>query len=114
MITYSASKAAVSMLTVQYAKALPGVKVNAVEPGFTSTDLTGEYEFSGQPIADAVGVIVRMATIGKDGPPAPSRRTRANCPGNPIGLRGQRVPPRPGVTLRSMSAVAVVARKGCR
>ena len=68
MITYSASKAAVSMLTVQYAKALPDVRVNAVEPGFTSTDLTGEHGFSGQPIADAVAVIVRMATIGKDGP----------------------------------------------
>ena len=68
MITYSASKAAVSMLTVQYAKALPEVKVNAVEPGFTATDLTGAHGFSGQPIADAVEVIVRMATIGKDGP----------------------------------------------
>ena len=33
-IMYGASKAAVSMLTVQYAKALPDIKFNAVEPGF--------------------------------------------------------------------------------
>jgi len=39
-IIYGASKAAVSMLTVQYAKALPDIKFNAVEPGFTATDLT--------------------------------------------------------------------------
>jgi NAD(P)-dependent dehydrogenase (short-subunit alcohol dehydrogenase family) len=68
MITYSASKAAVSMLTVQYAKALPEIKVNAVEPGFSATDLTGAHGFSGQPVKDSVEVIVRMATIGKDGP----------------------------------------------
>src|SRR5690348_14461070 len=67
MIAYSATKAAVSMLTVQYAKALPDVKVNAVEPGFTATDLTGAHGFGGQPVSDAVEVIVRMATIGKDG-----------------------------------------------
>ena len=29
------------MLTVQYAKAQPGIKFNAVEPGFTATDLAG-------------------------------------------------------------------------
>lgn len=60
--------AAISMLTVQYAKALPDVKVNAVEPGFTATDLTGAYGFGGQPVADSAEVIVRVATIGKDGP----------------------------------------------
>ncbi len=37
-IAYGASKAAVSMLTVQYARAYPRVKVNAVEPGITATD----------------------------------------------------------------------------
>ena len=39
-IVYGSSKAAVSMLTVQYAKTLPEIKFNAVEPGFTATDLT--------------------------------------------------------------------------
>jgi NAD(P)-dependent dehydrogenase (short-subunit alcohol dehydrogenase family) len=66
-IVYGASKAAVSMLTVQYAKALPGIKVNAVEPGFTATDLT-PFSAAGQPVEKGVEVIVKMATIGKDGP----------------------------------------------
>jgi NAD(P)-dependent dehydrogenase (short-subunit alcohol dehydrogenase family) len=66
-IVYGASKAAVSMLTVQYAKAMPDIKFNAVEPGFTATDLT-PMSGAGQPVEDGAEVIVRMATIGKDGP----------------------------------------------
>jgi NAD(P)-dependent dehydrogenase (short-subunit alcohol dehydrogenase family) len=66
-IVYGASKAAVSMLTVQYAKAMPDIKFNAVEPGFTATDLT-PVSGAGQPVEDGAEVIVRMATIGKDGP----------------------------------------------
>src|SRR5580704_13658600 len=48
-IIYGSSKAAVSMLTVQYAKALPGIKFNAVEPGFTATELT-PFSGAGQPV----------------------------------------------------------------
>jgi NAD(P)-dependent dehydrogenase (short-subunit alcohol dehydrogenase family) len=66
-IIYGSSKAAVSMLTVQYAKALPGIKFNAVEPGFTATELT-PFSGAGQPVDKGAEVIVRMATIGKDGP----------------------------------------------
>jgi NAD(P)-dependent dehydrogenase (short-subunit alcohol dehydrogenase family) len=66
-IIYGSSKAAVSMLTVQYAKALPGIKFNAVEPGFTATDLT-PFSGAGQPVDRGAEVIVRLATIGKDGP----------------------------------------------
>ena len=66
-IVYGSSKAAVSMLTVQYAKALPEIKFNAVEPGFTATDLT-PFSGAGQPVEKGAEVIVRMATIGEDGP----------------------------------------------
>jgi len=66
-IVYGASKAAVSMLTVQYAKTWPDMKFNAVEPGFTATDLT-PMSSAGQPVEKGAEVIVRMATIGKDGP----------------------------------------------
>lgn len=66
-IIYGSSKAAVSMLTVQYAKALPGIKFNAVEPGFTAPDLT-PFSGAGQPVEQGAEVIVRMATIGRDGP----------------------------------------------
>ncbi|MGH3234125.1 MAG: SDR family NAD(P)-dependent oxidoreductase, partial [Streptosporangiaceae bacterium] len=38
---YAASKAAVTMLTTQYAKALPGIRFNAAEPGYTATGLNG-------------------------------------------------------------------------
>ena len=66
-IVYGASKAAVSMLTVQYAKSYPGIKFNAVEPGFTATELT-PFSGAGQPVEEGAAVIVRMATIGPDGP----------------------------------------------
>jgi NAD(P)-dependent dehydrogenase (short-subunit alcohol dehydrogenase family) len=66
-IVYGASKAAVSMLTVQYAKTFPDIKFNAVEPGFTATDLT-PFSGAGQPVELGAEVIVRMATIGQDGP----------------------------------------------
>lgn len=66
-IVYGASKAAVSMLTLQYAHALPAIKFNAVEPGFTATDLGGGGG-GGQPVEKGAEVIVRLATTGKDGP----------------------------------------------
>jgi NAD(P)-dependent dehydrogenase (short-subunit alcohol dehydrogenase family) len=66
-IVYGASKAAVSMLTLQYAKAVPEVKFNAVEPGYTATDLGGANH-GGRPVEESAKVVVRVATIGPDGP----------------------------------------------
>ncbi len=66
-VMYGASKAAVSMLTVQYAKAIPEVKFNAVEPGFTATELT-PHSSAGQPVEQGADIIVRLAMIGPDGP----------------------------------------------
>jgi NAD(P)-dependent dehydrogenase (short-subunit alcohol dehydrogenase family) len=66
-IIYGSSKAAVSMLTVQYSKTFPRIKFNAVEPGFTATELT-PFSGAGQPVEKGAEVIVRMATIGTDGP----------------------------------------------
>jgi NAD(P)-dependent dehydrogenase (short-subunit alcohol dehydrogenase family) len=65
-IVYGASKAAVSMLTLQYSKALPEIKFNVVEPGFTATDLTSVG--GGRPVEESAKVVVRVATIGVDGP----------------------------------------------
>ncbi|MFD8803994.1 SDR family NAD(P)-dependent oxidoreductase [Streptomyces sp. NPDC059597] len=64
---YSASKAAATMLTVQYAKAYPGIKFNAVEPGPTATDMTAAFGIGREPEASA-RVVVRLATLGADGP----------------------------------------------
>lgn len=59
---YTASKAALTMLTTQYAKALPDVRVNAADPGYTATDLNGH---SGpQTVAEGTDAIVRLATEG--------------------------------------------------
>lgn len=65
-IAYPASKAAVNMLTVQYAKAFPQMRINAVEPGFTRTDLNGNT--GTQTVEEAAEVVARLATIGPDGP----------------------------------------------
>ena len=63
---YQASKSAVTMLSVQYARQLPNVRVNAVDPGYTATDLNAN---SGpQTVTEGTDAIVAMATIGADGP----------------------------------------------
>ena len=62
---YAASKAAVTMLTTQYAKELKDVKVNAADPGQTATDFTGGL---GHDVTDGATSIVTLATIGPDGP----------------------------------------------
>ncbi|UXY25088.1 SDR family NAD(P)-dependent oxidoreductase (plasmid) [Streptomyces cynarae] len=63
---YTASKAAVTMLTTQYAKSWPDVKVNAADPGYTATDFNGH---SGpQTVTEGTDAIVELATIGPNGP----------------------------------------------
>ena len=77
-LLYPASKSAVTMLTMQYAKALPAVRFNAADPGYTATDLNGH---SGtQTVTEGTDAIVTLATedpsagtgrfIGRFGPVA--------------------------------------------
>ena len=62
---YCASKAALAMLTVQWAKALPQMRVNVVDPGYTATGLNG---FSGpQTVQEGVEAMVRAACLPPDG-----------------------------------------------
>jgi NAD(P)-dependent dehydrogenase (short-subunit alcohol dehydrogenase family) len=57
---YTASKAAVTMLTTQYAKALPDIRFNAADPGYTATDLN---RHSGhQTVTEGTDAIVTLAT----------------------------------------------------
>lgn len=65
-IAYPASKAAVNVMTIQLAKAFPAIRVNAVEPGYTNTDLNGRT--GTQTVAEGAEIIVQMAQIGPDGP----------------------------------------------
>ncbi len=64
---YAASKAAATMLTVQYARSEPGIKFNALEPGTTATDMTAAFGI-GRPVQESARTVVRLATLGPDGP----------------------------------------------
>ncbi|NUO98778.1 MAG: SDR family NAD(P)-dependent oxidoreductase [Nonomuraea sp.] len=71
-LAYSSSKAALNMITVRYAQALPEIKFNVATPGevvnrkFAATDMnrhTGELT-----VTEGTDSIVRLATLGPDGP----------------------------------------------
>ena len=55
-----------TMLTVQYARALHGILVNAADPGFTSTDFNNHR--GTQTVTEGTDAIVRLATLPPDGP----------------------------------------------
>jgi NAD(P)-dependent dehydrogenase (short-subunit alcohol dehydrogenase family) len=65
-VVYASSKAAVTMLTVQYAKAFPEIRINAADPGYTATDLNANQ--GTQTLQEGTDAIVALATIGADGP----------------------------------------------
>lgn len=67
-LAYCSSKSAVTMLTVQYAKGLPNMQVNAADPGPTNTDLVGDFSNNSKTASQGVVPIVKLATIDKDGP----------------------------------------------
>ncbi|WP_370107500.1 SDR family NAD(P)-dependent oxidoreductase [Nocardioides sp.] len=71
-MAYTSSKAALNMLTIQYARAfaelpeLAHVKINSVTPGYTATAMN---DFQGHRNArDAAEVVVRSALLPDDGP----------------------------------------------
>jgi NAD(P)-dependent dehydrogenase (short-subunit alcohol dehydrogenase family) len=80
MLAYPMSKAALNMLTIQYARAFPRWRVNSASPGPTATDFVGPRE--GLPtveelraagvavntVQEGAEIIVRMATGGPEGP----------------------------------------------
>jgi NAD(P)-dependent dehydrogenase (short-subunit alcohol dehydrogenase family) len=78
-IAYPASKAAVNMVTVQYAKAFPAIRINAVEPGYTATDLN--HHTGTQTLEEGAEIIVRMAQVVSDGPSGATSTPTAHCPG---------------------------------
>jgi len=65
-VGYPASKTTVNAITVQFAKAFPGMRINAVDPGYTNTDLNGHT--GTQTVEEGAEFIVRMAQIDSDGP----------------------------------------------
>ena len=65
-LPYPASKTAVNMLTSQYAKAYPHIRINAVDPGYTATDFNGHR--GTKPVEQGAEIIVRMASADGDAP----------------------------------------------
>jgi NAD(P)-dependent dehydrogenase (short-subunit alcohol dehydrogenase family) len=63
---YATSKAALTMLTLEYAQSLPGILVNAAWPGYTATDLNDHQ--GTQTLTEGTEAIVRLATLPPDGP----------------------------------------------
>jgi NAD(P)-dependent dehydrogenase (short-subunit alcohol dehydrogenase family) len=65
---YSASKAALNMLTVQLAYVLrdTAIKVNSACPGYTATDLN--HNQGTQTVQEGSEEIIRLALLGDDGP----------------------------------------------
>ena len=66
LLAYPMSKAALNMLTIKYAKAYPRWRVNAATPGLTATEFTPRQ--AGWSVSEGAEIIVRMATVGPDGP----------------------------------------------
>ena len=70
LLAYSASKAAINMITVQFANELKsaGIKVNSANPGYTATDMN---EHRGKrTVEEAAATPVRLALLPDDGPTA--------------------------------------------
>ena len=63
---YTSSKSAVTMLTVQYARAFPEMRINAADPGYTATDFNGNN--GTQTVQEGTDAIVDVATRGGGGP----------------------------------------------
>jgi NAD(P)-dependent dehydrogenase (short-subunit alcohol dehydrogenase family) len=65
-VAYCSSKSALIMITTQYAKGYPDIRINAVDPGYTATDLN--HNSGHQTVHEGTDAIVAMASIGPDGP----------------------------------------------
>jgi NAD(P)-dependent dehydrogenase (short-subunit alcohol dehydrogenase family) len=65
LAAYGSSKTAVTMLTLQYARTIPGIRFNAVDPGQTATEFTGGL---GHTVEDGAAPTVHLATLGADTP----------------------------------------------
>ncbi|GAA2248638.1 short-chain dehydrogenase [Streptomyces ruber] len=65
LAAYGSSKSAVTMLTTQYARTIPDVRFNAVDPGQTATEFTGHI---GHSVEEGAEAAVRIATLGPDTP----------------------------------------------
>jgi NAD(P)-dependent dehydrogenase (short-subunit alcohol dehydrogenase family) len=68
LLAYSSSKAALNMMTVQFAKELKstGIKVNSANPGFTATDMNQHR--GTKTVEQGAATPVRLALLPDEGP----------------------------------------------
>lgn len=59
-LMYPTSKAALNMITTQYAKGIPEIRFNLADPGFTATDLNGNQ--GTQTVTEGTDAIIDFAT----------------------------------------------------
>ena len=100
-MTYPASKAAVNMITVRYAHAFPKIRINAVEPGYIATDPNLHQGMQ------AAEIIVPVAQVGPDVPPAFASTPRDRCL---VGCEGYRVRARVALSMRSPRSSTLASR----
>lgn len=74
---YAAAKSAINMLTVRYAQLLPGIRINAADPGMTATDLSGGQ---GHSVEDGTDAIIAFALGGPDTPTGAYRDRNGDLP----------------------------------
>ncbi len=74
---YGAAKSAINMLTARYAQLLPGIRINAADPGMTATDLSGGQGHSVEKGTDA---IIAFALGGPDTPTGAYRNAAGSLP----------------------------------
>ncbi|WP_433088223.1 SDR family NAD(P)-dependent oxidoreductase [Dactylosporangium sp. CA-052675] len=65
---YRSSKTALNALTLFYAQALPGFRINALAPGLRRTDLNARAATADGDPAEAAAAAVRLAMLPDDGP----------------------------------------------
>jgi NAD(P)-dependent dehydrogenase (short-subunit alcohol dehydrogenase family) len=94
MLAHPMSKAALNMLTIQYARAFPRWRVNSATPGLTAAAFTGTAPDLEQiarartagiqinTVEEGAEVIVQLAQLDASGPTGHSRGTKGQCPGS--------------------------------
>ncbi len=67
-LAYNSSKTALNAVTVMFAKEFAGtpLKINAVDPGYTATDMNGNN--GSRSVEYSAGTVAKLALIGADGP----------------------------------------------
>jgi NAD(P)-dependent dehydrogenase (short-subunit alcohol dehydrogenase family) len=65
-LPYPSSKAALNMITTQYAREMPEFRINAADPGYTATEFNDHSGY--QTVQEGTDAVVALAQVAPDGP----------------------------------------------